>query len=778
MLTSEKFIRFYLRKQLTLSKKLGNTFPLSIRTITSHIQHDPSMINPREFWGKEATKIAWAHPPNEILTATKDPFYDWFKGGYLNTSYNILERNIALGRGNNRAIIFHSAVTNIQRYITYNELLQRVQQTAKLLINSGVTKGDRVLLYMPMIEEAIITMLACSRLGAIHSVVFGGFASHELQVRIEDAQPKVIVSSTYGLEGRTKVVDYSTLLQGAIDKSKHKPGTVLVYERHDAKEVEALAKAGEQANTNMRNIVTMNSTASSNVRNIVTSNSTPTTNVHYKYWHKEMETIPQDVVVDPVWVESSHPAYIIYTSGSTGAPKGVVRDTGGHVVAMRYSMEEIFKIKTKEVWWAASDIGWVVGHSYCTYAPLITGATTLIFEGKPVGCPDAGTFWKVIQDHKVRGMFTAPTALRAIKKEDSEGKLIKQYDTSSLQVLYVAGERCDPDTLVWTQQLLENRPVVDHYWSTEFGWPILCTPLEEEVVINSNKEKITKLKPAKPILPGSAGLPVPGWDIRVLSPKEVLNSRGSEEEYYSNVANAVTSDTGNIKIRGGRGHYHTQDHDHSHHDNLSHHPWLLEAANNQLGPIVVRLPLPPGALKTLYNDETRYRKGYTDPYPGYFSTGDAGFIDNEGYYHVMGRVDDVINVAGHRLSTGTMEAVISSHSSVAEVAVIGPNDELKGQIALALIVVKASNTLSMKEITDAAVQLVRDQIGPVAAFRHAIIVQRLPKTRSGKILRATLKAIADGTPYKVPATIDDPAILDEITIELRKAGFGSNKTNH
>lgn len=735
---------------------------LSRSVMSFHADHDASMINPREFWGKQAKQVAWAHPPKEILSKQNDPFFEWFTGGYLNTSYNILERNINLGRGNDKAIIFYSAVTNIERSLTYTELLEKVQQTSFLLQQQGVRKGDRVLLYMPMIEEALITMIACSRLGAIHSVVFGGFASHELQVRIEDAQPKVIVAATYGIEGRTKIVDYSLLLKGALDKSKHKPDSVIIYERTDAKTSNELVKAGDEANANMRKL---------------SQETTITVPSQFVYWREEMQRMDPRVQVPPVWVESSHPAYIIYTSGSTGTPKGVCRDTGGHAVAMIYSMQNIYQIKPKDVWFAASDVGWVVGHSYCCYAPLLTGATTLLFEGKPVGCPDAGTFWKVIQRYKVKGMFTAPTALRAIKKEDSEGKLIKNYDTSSLKVLFVAGERCDPDTLLWSQQLLENRPVIDHYWSTEFGWPILCTPLQEETVVNETNSSSVKqfvIKPLKAVLPGSAGLPVPGWDVRVLSPKEVLNSRGSEEEFYSNVAN-VTNESGHTKVRGGRGHYHSQDHDYHHHDNLSHHPWLLEAANNQLGPVVVRLPLPPGALLTLFNDETRYRKGYTDPYPGYFSTGDAGFIDNEGYYHVMGRVDDVINVAGHRLSTGTMEAVISSHPSVAEVAVIGPNDELKGQIALALIVLKASNTLPPSQVTDAAVKLVRDQIGPVAAFRHAIIVHRLPKTRSGKILRATIKAIADGTPYKVPATIDDPVILEEITIELHKAGFGGSK---
>jgi len=557
------------------------------------------------------------------------------------------------------AIIHDSPITHSTKGITYAELQARVASLAGALRAKGVEKGDRVIIYMPMIPEALEAMLACARLGAIHSVVFGGFAAHELAVRIDDAKPKAIIAASCGLEpGR--VVHYKPLLDKAIDESKHKPSFTVIFQREQ--EVAKLTEGRDFAWHT------------------------------FQYGVEPAECVP---------VSGDHPAYILYTSGTTGQPKGVVRPTAGHLVALNWTMKAIYNIDAGDVFWAASDVGWVVGHSYICYAPLIAGATTIVFEGKPVGTPDAGTFWRVIQNHKVKSFFTAPTALRAIKREDPNGELIGEYNLRSLTALYLAGERADPDTVKWAQRLLDV-PVVDHWWQTETGWAIAANPLGIEVLE-------TKI--------GSPSVPMPGYDVQVLD-------------------------------EGG-------------------HP----VPSGTLGAIAIKLPLPPGTLPGLWNAEERFKKSYLLQFPGYYETGDAGFIDEDGYLYIMARTDDVINVAGHRLSTGAMEEVLASHPDVAECAVIGVSDTLKGQVPMGFLCLNKGCTRTPADVIKDCVNLVRDQIGPVAAFKLACVIDRLPKTRSGKILRATMVKIADGQEFKAPATIDDPAILDEIAVALKAMGF-------
>jgi propionyl-CoA synthetase len=621
--------------------------------------HARSLSDPAGFWGEAAKDISWFKPWDKVLDDSNAPFYRWFTGGELNTCYNAVDRHVEDGRGAQPAIIYDSPVTQTVQTITYAELQDQVARFAGALRAQGVEKGDRVLLYMPMIPQSLVAMLACARLGAVHSVVFGGFAPHELATRIDDAKPKAIVSASCGIEPN-RIVKYKPMLDAAIEQSAHKPSSVIVWQRpqetatliagRDVDWAEAAAKA------------------------------------------KPAECVP---------VKATDPLYILYTSGTTGQPKGVVRDNGGHAVALRWTMTNIYNVKPGEVYWAASDVGWVVGHSYIVYAPLLTGCTTVVFEGKPVGTPDPGTFWRVIEQHKVGTLFTAPTAFRAIKREDPDANYLKKYDLSHLRALFLAGERSDPDTLHWAEDNL-NVPVIDHWWQTETGWAISGNPLGVHLF---------------PIKYGSATRPMPGWDVRVLNAE------------------------------------------------------LKEVPRGDIGAICVKLPLPPGTLPTLWNADDRFKKSYLADYPGYYQTGDAGFIDDDGYVYVMARTDDIINVAGHRLSTGAMEEVLSSHRDVAECAVIGVADDLKGQVPLGFVCLKAGVTRPHEEIVKEVVQLVREQIGPVADFKRALVVDRLPKTRSGKILRGTMQKIADSQEYKMPATIDDPGILPEIADALKTLGY-------
>ena len=615
--------------------------------------------DPEGFWMQAADGIDWAKPPSKALCAENAPLYEWFADAQVNTCWNAVDRHVEAGRGDQLAIIHDSPITHSTKGITYRELQDRVARLAGALRAKGVEKGDRVILYMPMIPEALEAMLACARLGAIHSVVFGGFAAHELAVRIDDARPKAIIAASCGLEpGR--VVHYKPLLDKAIETATHKPDFCVIFQREQ--EVAKLVEGRDVA------------------------------------WHSfQFGVEPAECVP----VAGNHPAYILYTSGTTGQPKGVVRATAGHLVALNWTMKAIYNIGAGDVFWAASDVGWVVGHSYICYAPLIAGATTIVFEGKPVGTPDAGTFWRVIQNHKVKSFFTAPTALRAIKREDPEGKLIGDYNLRGLQALFLAGERADPDTVQWAQRHL-GVPVVDHWWQTETGWAIAANPLGIE-------ELPTKI--------GSPTVPMPGYDVQVL-------------------------DEGGQPVPPGT-----------------------------LGAIAVKLPMPPGTLPGLWNAEARFRKAYLEHFPGYYETGDAGYIDEDGYLYIMARTDDVINVAGHRLSTGAMEEVLAGHPDVAECAVIGIADALKGQAPLGLLCLNKGVNRPEAEVVKECVARVRDQIGPVAAFKLACVVERLPKTRSGKILRATMVKIADGTPFNPPATIDDPAILDEIGVALKRLGL-------
>ena len=620
--------------------------------------------DPEGFWMQAAEAIDWVKAPSRALDDSKAPLYEWFTDAEVNTCWNAVDRHVEAGRGQQLAIIHDSPITHATKGITYAELQKRVASLAGALRAKGVEKGDRVIIYMPMIPEALEAMLACARLGAIHSVVFGGFAANELAVRIDDAKPKAIIAASCGLEpGR--VVHYKPLLDAAVDLATHKPSFCVIFQREQ--EVAKLIEGRDVA------------------------------------WHTfQFGVTPAECVP----VSGDHPAYILYTSGTTGQPKGVVRPTAGHLVALNWTMKAIYNIDAGDVFWAASDVGWVVGHSYICYGPLIAGATTLVFEGKPVGTPDAGTFWRVIQNHKVKSFFTAPTALRAIKREDPEGALIGDYNLRSLQALYLAGERADPDTVKWAQRHLRV-PVVDHWWQTETGWAIAANPLGIEEL---------------PVKVGSPSVAMPGYDVQVL-------------------------DEGGYPVAAGT-----------------------------MGAITVKLPLPPGTLPTLWNAEDRFVKSYLSHFPGYYETGDAGYIDEDGYLYIMARTDDVINVAGHRLSTGAMEEVLSNHPDVAECAVIGVADDLKGQAPLGFLCLNRGSNRAPEDVVKECVRLVRDQIGPVAAFKLALVVDRLPKTRSGKILRGTMVKIADGLPYKAPATIDDPVILDEITAALKRLGLPATST--
>ena len=617
-----------------------------------------SIQNKEDFWSKAAEDVRWIKKPTQILDASNPPFYKWFKGGKINTCFNALDRHVEEGNGDRTAIIFDSAMTGVKKKYSYQELTKEVSILAGALQAHGVQKGDRVIIYMPMIPESIMAMLACARIGAVHSVVFGGFASAELASRIDDSGAKVILSASCGLEPG-KIVEYKPLLEDALKKAKHKIDKVVIFQRDS-----------HQA--------------------IIDSNF-----IDWKDFIKNAKP------AECVSCDANDPAYILYTSGTTGTPKGILRDIGGHVVALKWTMKNVYDINPEDVWWSASDIGWIVGHSYIVYAPLFHGCTSIVFEGKPVGTPDPGTFWRIISEYKVKTLFTAPTAFRAIKKEDPNGDYFKKYDLSKFEALYLAGERADPDTIHWAEKLLQ-KPVIDHWWQTETSWSI------------SGNFKGLGLFETKY---GSAGKPAPGYDVKV------LKEDGSE------------------------------------------------AKPGEMGDICVKLPLPPSTFPTLWNADQRYKENYMTTYPGYYQTYDAGHIDEDGYVWIMSRTDDIINVAGHRLSTGSMEEVLSEHPDVAECAVIGIADKLKGQMPVGLVVLKAGVTKSIEDVQKECVKMIRDRIGPVAAFKTAIVIKRLPKTRSGKVLRGTMRKIADKEEYKMPATIDDPAILTEITDSLKTAGI-------
>jgi len=618
-----------------------------------------SIENPEKFWGEAAKNITWYKEPETILDASKAPFYKWFPGGKMNTCYNAIDRHVEGGRADQVAIIYDSPVTKTIKKITYKELQEKVAIFAGGLASLGVGKGDTVVIYMPMIPEAAVAMLACARLGAIHSVVFGGFAPHELAIRIDHAQPKVLITASGAIEG-AKTLEYKPLVDSAIEQSTHEVEKVILFQR-----------------------------------DFVTSSMIDGRDIDWN------ELISGAAPADCVELDATDPLYILYTSGTTGMPKGVLRDNGGHAVALYWTMKALYNIDPGDVWWSASDVGWVVGHSYIVYAPLLQGSTTVFYEGKPIGTPDAGAFWRVISEHGVKTLFTAPTAFRAIKKEDPNGEFIKKYDISCFECLYLAGERTDPDTLHWAEDMI-GVPVIDHWWQTETGWAIVgnCRGIEEF-----------------PVKEGSPTKAMPGYDVKVVD------------------------------------------------DDCN------EVAPGTEGNIVVKLPLPPGTLTTLWRNDERYVKSYMTKFPGYYETSDGGFIDEDGYVYVMGRMDDVINIAGHRLSTGAMEEIISNHPDVAECAVFGADDQLKGQLPVGLFVVKAGVTRDSNEIKDELVKMVRESIGPIACFRDAKQVARLPKTRSGKILRGTMRSIANNKDYNMPSTIDDPAILDEITESLREMGY-------
>jgi propionyl-CoA synthetase len=615
-----------------------------------------SLDDPAGFWAEAAQAIDWDTPPAEILDASAAPLYRWFGGGRLNTCYNAVDRHVQNGRADQPALIYDSPVTGTARTYSYGELLGEVSRFAGVLRGLGVDKGDTVVIYLPMVPEAAIAMLACARIGAVHSVVFGGFAANELAVRIDHAQPKVVVSASCGIEVN-RIIEYKPLLDAALGLAVNKPQHCVILQRPQAR---ATMIDGRDID-----------------------------------WQEAMVSArPADCVM----VDATDPLYILYTSGTTGLPKGVVRDNGGHAVALRWSMANIYDTSPGEVFWAASDVGWVVGHSYIVYAPLLTGCTTILYEGKPVGTPDPGAFWRVISQYRVRALFTAPTAFRAIKKEDPKGEHLARYDLSSFRYLFLAGERLDPDTYHWAANLL-GVPVIDHWWQTESGWPIAanCMGIDAQLV-----------------KPGSCTTPVPGYDVKVL-------------------------------LADG-----------------------TEAGPRVEGAVVVGLPLPPGNLPTLYRDDARYLSSYLLTFPGYYLTGDGGFVDEDGYLFIMGRTDDVINVAGHRLSTGELEEVLATHPDVAECAVIGVANELKGQVPVGFVVLKAGVSRDEGAIAHELVALVREQVGPVASFKEAFVVDRLPKTRSGKILRATMRDIVDGRDYSVPSTIEDPAALDEIAVTARR----------
>jgi len=621
--------------------------------------YERSMRDPEGFWAEAAAAVHWDRPWQRVLDDSRPPFYRWFSGAELNTCYNAVDRHVDNGRADQPAIIHDSPVTSSKTVITYAELKDQVARFAGVLLGLGVEKGDRVIVYMPMVPEAAVAMLACARIGAIHSVVFGGFSARELATRIDDAKPKVIVAGSCGIEP-SRTVLYKPLLDGAIEAAAHKPAHCVILQRAE----------GPAELIPGRDLDWAEATAAAEPTGCVP-------------------------------VAATDPLYILYTSGTTGQPKGVVRDNGGHAVAMTWSMRHVYDVEPGEVFWAASDVGWVVGHSYIVYGPLLHGCTTVIYEGKPVGTPDAGAFWRVIEEHGVSVLFTAPTAFRAIKRDDPNAEHLKRYDIGKLRALFLAGERCDPDTLEWAGSIL-GVPVVDHWWQTETGWAIAANCLGIEQL---------------PIKSGSPTKPVPGYDVQVLSDE------------------GEPVDPGDI------------------------------------GRIMIKLPLPPGCLPTLWGNDERFRQSYLSAQPGYYLSGDAGYLDDDGYLFVMSRIDDIINVAGHRLSTGGMEAVLAAHPDVAECAVIGVADQLKGELPLGLVVLKAGVTREQADIGAELVKLVREQIGPVAAFKTVLVVERLPKTRSGKILRGTMKSIADGREYRMPATIDDPVILEEIERALSTAGY-------
>lgn len=623
--------------------------------------YNRSIQDPEGFWMEQAEKVQWFEKPRKALSKDENDLYRWYKGGKINTSYLALDYHIENGRGDQVAVYYDSPVTNTKSSTSFSELRDQVAQFAGVLKDFHVQKGDTVIIYMPMIPEVIVAMLACARIGAIHSVVFGGFAPHELAVRIDDCKPKLIITASYGIE-ISKMIHYKPMVDEAIHRASHTPSNVILYKRPNIND----------------------------------------------YMHTGRDYYWQDVVKDakPVTecepLDGTDPLYILYTSGTTGKPKGVVRENGGHAVSMKYSMETTYDVKPGDVFWAASDIGWAVGHSYIVYAPLLHGCSTICYEGKPVKTPDAGAFWRVISEYKVNAFFTAPTAFRAIKKEDPEGKLKANYDLSSLKYLFLAGERTDPNTYHWLHDLLKI-PVIDHWWQTESGAPMISNPMG--------------IEPHEPKV-GSAGVPVPGIDIHIL--EEDGKDLGPGKE----------------------------------------------------GAVAIKLPLPPGCLPYLWNNLEGFHEAYLNAYPGYYSTGDGGHLDEDGYIYIMGRIDDVINVAGHRLSTGEMEEIIANHPAIAECAVVGIQDELKGQVPIGLVVLKDGAKVEHGDLQSELVQTIREEIGGIAAFKKAMIVKRLPKTRSGKILRKTIRKMADGEEFSIPSTIDDPVILEEIKQVLaeHKAG--------
>ena len=615
--------------------------------------------NPLQFWDQQSNDIDWIRKPKKILDDENIPFYKWFPDGVLNTCFNAIDRHVIDGRGEQDAIIYDSPITNVKQKISYSQLLFRVSQFSGALRKQGVEKSDRVIIYMPMIPEAVIAMLACARIGAVHSVVFGGFASNELAVRIDDCKPKVIVSASCGHEPN-KIIEYKPLLSKALELAKHQVSKCIIFQRNSLK-----------------------------------VDLDPNLDIDWN------EAIVDVDLVSPVEVQANDPLYILYTSGTTGEPKGVVRDNGGHAVSLKWSMKNIYNVDPGDVYWAASDIGWVVGHSYIVYGPLFHGCTTILFEGKPIGTPDAGTFWRIISEYNVKVLFTAPTALRAVKREDPEGSYIQKYDLSNFKTLFLAGERADPDTVLWLENKLKV-PVIDHWWQTETGWSIAANPLGIESL---------------PIKIGSPTVAMPGYNVKILS------EEGKE-------------------VKAGI-----------------------------LGAIVIKLPLPPASLPTLWNADNRFKESYLSTFSGYYETGDAGYQDEDGYLYIMSRTDDVINVAGHRLSTGAMEEALSNHPDVAECAVVGVADKLKGQVPLGLICLNNGCNKPHQVVCKEIIGLVRNEIGPVASFKSVAVVSALPKTRSGKILRATIRKIADNVDWKMPATVDNPLVFDEIKKAIKPLGY-------
>ncbi|WP_434952432.1 propionyl-CoA synthetase [Shewanella sp. HL-SH4] len=626
--------------------------------------HEQSIEDPTTFWADAAKMITWDKEPKSILDDSNKPFYQWFADGKMNTCYNAVDRHVAAGKGERIAISYISPVTQNQYTITYNELLAQVSRLAGYMQSIGIEKGDRVVIYMPMVPETAFAMLACARIGAIHSVVFGGFAANELATRINDAKPKLVLSASCGIEP-SGVVPYKPLLDDALNQASHKVDHCLILARHQYQ-----AELTEPRDAD---------------------------------WQHALQNASN---ADCVSLNATDPLYVLYTSGTTGKPKGVVRDNGGHAVALCWSMKNIYDIEQDEVFWAASDVGWVVGHSYIVYGPLLVGATTIMYEGKPIGTPDAAAFWRIIAANNVKSFFTAPTAIRAIKREDPEGELIKPFDLSCLKQMFLAGERCDPETLNWSQAML-GKPVIDHWWQTETGWPVASNLMGIEPIA---------------IKPGSPARPVPGYQV------EVLDAMGEQ------------------------------------------------VPANESGNVVIKQPLPPGTLTTLWQNDDRYVDSYLSMYPGYYLTGDAGYIDEDGYLYIMSRIDDIINVAGHRLSTGRFEEVLCQHPAVAEAAVIGVQDKLKGQVPLGMVVLKNGVNLTDDELHRQLLALVRHEIGPVASFRLVSAVPKLPKTRSGKILRATMRKIADNQEYTVPATIEDPQTLDIVRNTLTRMGYANALT--